>query len=62
MIYAVAAHTGHDPVTIETTWTLRQLYAVWDAVQIKRRTTTLTILRYVNGILGGKKKGGRGSR
>lgn len=51
----VAATTGHDPVVIETTWTLKQLHAVWDASHIRRGSTVSLVTNFINGIFGSKK-------
>lgn len=36
-VYLLAANTGHDPVVMLKTWTLKQLSAVWDAVRFQQQ-------------------------
>lgn len=53
----LAANTGHDPVLMLNTWTIKQLYAVWDAYRFNRQFKLHIVNSMLEQVLSGIGKG-----
>ncbi len=56
-VYLLAANTGHDPMVMLKTWTLKQLAAVWDAVRFKQQMQLHIVNSMLEQLLSGVTKG-----
>jgi len=56
-VYLLAANTGHDPMVMLRTWTLKQLNAVWDAVRFQQQFRMHIVNSLLEQLLSGVTKG-----